>query len=41
VNGHVSETALDGYSFDEVIENSGSLDDLTAFVRSFAEQAIG
>jgi hypothetical protein len=32
VNGHPSETALDDFSFDRVIENDGSLDDLAKVV---------
>lgn len=33
VNGHPSETALDGFEFDRVIENDGTLDELGEAVR--------
>jgi len=32
-NGHISETALDGYGFDQVVENNGTLDDLRVQVQ--------
>ncbi|MHB1973804.1 MAG: deoxynucleotide monophosphate kinase family protein [Acidimicrobiales bacterium] len=34
VNGHVSETALDGYDFDAVLVNDGSIEDLSAKVEA-------
>ena len=32
-NAHISETALDGYAFDRLLANDGSLDDLALEVR--------
>ena len=34
VNQHVSETALDDYKFDQILKNEGSLDELSALVRT-------
>ena len=34
INGHVSETALDGYDFDAVLVNDGSIEDLAAKVEA-------
>lgn len=36
VNPHVSETALDGVSFDRLIHNDGTIDDLREIARSIA-----
>lgn len=41
VNGHISETALDGYSFDGIIENNGTIEQLHATVRAFASAGAG
>lgn len=35
VNGHVSESALDGFEFDAILRNTGTLDDLRSRVRIF------
>lgn len=34
-NAHISETALDNYTFDYVLENNGSLEELTEKVKEF------
>jgi dephospho-CoA kinase len=34
VNSHTSETALDGYVFDEIVRNAGSLEDLHAKINN-------
>lgn len=39
-NGHISDTALDGYEFDVVIQNDGSLDDLEQKVIEVYESLI-
>jgi hypothetical protein len=36
-NSHISETALDDYTFDVLIVNSGSLDELASMVEDVAE----
>lgn len=36
VNPHISETALDGYEFDGVVDNNGTLDDLRKIARRIA-----
>jgi hypothetical protein len=33
VNSHISENELDGYKFDQILKNEGSLDDLRELVR--------
>lgn len=38
-NGHVSETALDGWPFDLVVDNDGTLDDLAERADELAGQA--
>jgi hypothetical protein len=40
VNGHVSETALDGARFDRVISNNGSIDDLAERVLRLVDAPI-
>lgn len=37
INDHISEVGLDGYEFDFVIDNDGSLDDLRGKVLNFLE----
>ncbi len=41
VNGHISETALDGTEPDAVIENDGSLADLACKVDKFVSEVVG
>lgn len=38
VNGHSSETALDGYNFDYVLENNGTPEDLKAKVKTMLHE---
>lgn len=39
-NDHISEHALNGYSFDQVIENNGSLDDLEVQVGEVLDEYV-
>ena len=41
VNSHVSESALDNYTFDSQILNYGTLDELRSTVRTLMETALG
>jgi len=40
VNDHVSENALDGFKFDKILKNEGSLDDLRELVRRRMEFSL-
>lgn len=41
VNGHVSETALEGWDFDFVINNAGTIEDLHMTIRDLVAIAYG
>ena len=40
VNGHVSETAMDGYKVDQIFINNGSVDDLMALLQARMRQFL-
>ena len=40
VNGHVSETAMDGYKVDQIFINNGSVDDLMALLQARMRQCL-
>jgi hypothetical protein len=40
VNGHVSESELDGYKVDQIFINNGSIDDLTVLVKTRINNAF-
>jgi hypothetical protein len=40
VNGHVSETAMDGYPVDQIFVNNGSIDDLMALLQARMRQFV-
>jgi hypothetical protein len=40
VNSHISEKDLDGYKFDQILSNEGTLEDLTTKVRNRMELAL-
>ena len=40
VNGHVSETAMDGYKVDQIFINNGSIEDLMALLQARMRQFV-